>query len=46
MPLPARLLTGLLSQRFGAAAALGTGARLAAASALGLLVLVPEPARG
>jgi MFS-type transporter involved in bile tolerance (Atg22 family) len=41
--LPASVLTGLLWQRFGAAAALGTGAGLAALAALGLLLLVPEP---
>jgi MFS family permease len=39
--LPASLLTGLLWQRFGAGAALGTGAGLAALAALGLLLLVP-----
>ncbi len=42
--LPASLLTGLLWQRFGAPAALGTGAALAAVAALGLLTLVPAPA--
>jgi MFS family permease len=42
--LPASLLTGLLWQRFGAPAALGAGAVLAALAALGLLALVPEPA--
>jgi MFS family permease len=41
--LPASVLTGLLWQRFGAAAALGTGALLAALAALGLLLFVPEP---
>jgi MFS family permease len=41
--LPASLLTGLLWQRFGAPAALGTGAALAVAAALGLHLLVPEP---
>ena len=41
--LPASLLTGLLWQRFGAPAALGTGAALAGVAALGLHLLVPEP---
>ena len=41
--LPASVLTGLLWQRFGAAAALGAGAALAALAALGLLLFVPEP---
>jgi MFS family permease len=41
--LPASLLTGLLWQRWGAPAALGTGAGLASLAALGLLALVPEP---
>jgi MFS family permease len=45
MLLPASLLTGLLWQRFGAPAALGTGAALVAVAALGLLVLVPPPYR-
>ncbi len=45
--LPASLLTGLLWQRLGAPAALGTGAVLATLAALGLLLFVPEPrARG
>jgi MFS family permease len=39
--LPASLLTGLLWQRFGAGAALFTGAALAGLAALGLLLLVP-----
>jgi MFS family permease len=43
--LPASLLTGLLWQRFGATLALATGGGLAALAALGLLALVPEPAR-
>lgn len=43
--LPASLLTGALWQRFGAAAALGTGAALAAVAAVALLFLVPEPRR-
>jgi MFS family permease len=42
--LPASLLTGFLWQRHGAAAALGTGAALAALAALGLFFLVPETA--
>src|SRR5512139_472947 len=42
--LPASLLTGLLWQHFGAPVALGTGAALAAAAALGLLALVPARA--
>jgi MFS family permease len=41
--LPASLLTGLLWQRFGAGAALATGAALAAVAAVGLAALVPEP---
>jgi MFS family permease len=41
--LPASLLTGILWQRLGAPAALGTGAALAAVAALGLQLLVPEP---
>ncbi len=43
--LPASLLTGLLWQRFGATAALGTGAAVAGVAALGLHLLVPEPDR-
>ena len=43
--LPASLLTGVLWQRFGAPLALATGGGLATVAALGLLVLVPEPAR-
>jgi len=43
--LPASLLTGVLWQRFGAPLALATGGGLATLAALGLLVLVPEPAR-
>jgi MFS family permease len=43
--LPASLLTGALWQALGAPAALLTGAALAAAAAVGLLALVPEPAR-
>jgi MFS family permease len=43
--LPASLLTGLLWQRFGAPLALATGGGLATLAAVGLLVLVPEPAR-
>jgi MFS family permease len=39
--LPASLLTGLLWQRFGAGAALFTGAALAGLAALGLLLFVP-----
>ena len=39
--LPASLLTGLLWQRFGAPAALGTGALLAALAAVGLQLFVP-----
>jgi MFS family permease len=39
--LPASLLTGLLWQRYGAEAALVTGAGLAGLAALGLLLLVP-----
>ena len=46
MLLPASLLTGLLWQRFGAPTALGLGAALAAAATVGLLLLVPERARG
>ena len=45
MLLPASLLTGGLWQRFGAAAALGAGAGLAAVAALGLRLVVPEPNR-
>jgi predicted phage tail protein len=41
--LPASLLTGLLWQRFGSAAALSAGGALAALAALGLFLLVPEP---
>ena len=41
--LPASVLGGVLWQRFGAPAALGTGAALAAVAALGLLTVVPEP---
>jgi MFS family permease len=41
--LPASLLTGLLWQRFGGAAALGVGSALAAVAALTLLAFVPEP---
>jgi MFS family permease len=44
--LPASLLTGVLWQRFGGAAALGTGAALAAVAALGLVALVPDPSPG
>jgi MFS family permease len=40
--LPASLLTGFLWQRFSPAAALGTGAALAAAAAIALLLVVPE----
>jgi MFS family permease len=40
--LPASLLTGLLWQRFGAGAALGTGAALAGLAALGLVCFVPR----
>ena len=40
--LPASLLTGWLWQSFGAAAALGLGAALAALAAAGLWLLVPE----
>jgi MFS family permease len=40
--LPASLLTGWLWQSFGAAAALGLGAALAAVAAAGLWLLVPE----
>jgi MFS family permease len=43
MLLPASLLTGLLWQRFGASAALGVGAILAAVAALGLQLAVPGP---
>jgi MFS family permease len=43
--LPASLLTGWLWQRFGPAAALGTGAALAGLAALGLSLAVPEPRR-
>jgi len=43
--LPASLLTGVLWQRFGATAALTTGAALAGLAALGLLLLVKEPSR-
>src|SRR5262249_53280940 len=43
--LPASLLTGYLWQAFSPALALGTGAALAAAAALGLLALVPEGRR-
>jgi MFS family permease len=42
--LPASLLTGFLWQDFGAPVALGTGAALAGVAALGLQLLVPEPA--
>jgi MFS family permease len=42
MALFASLVTGALWQRFGAATALGTGAALAGAAALGLWTLVPE----
>ena len=42
MILPGNLLTGLLWQRYGAGVALTAGAALAAAAALGLLLLVPE----
>jgi MFS family permease len=45
MLLPASLLTGGLWQLFGPAAALATGAGLAAIAALGLLLFVPEPRR-
>jgi MFS family permease len=44
MLLPASLVTGLLWQAQGAAAALGLGALLAGLAALGLWRLVPEPA--
>jgi MFS family permease len=44
MLLPASLLTGVLWQGYGAAAALGAGALIAAVAALGLWFLVPEPA--
>jgi MFS family permease len=44
--LPASLLTGLLWQRFGAPAALGTGAALAGLAAAGLFLLVPEASSG
>jgi MFS family permease len=44
MLLPASLLTGLLWQRFGGATALGAGAALAGVAAVGLALLVPEPA--
>ena len=44
MLLPASLVTGLLWQAQGAAAALGLGAILAGLAALGLWRLVPEPA--
>ena len=43
MLLPASLLTGVLWQTFGAPAALGTGAFLAALAAVGIWRLVPEP---
>jgi MFS family permease len=43
--LPASVLTGALWQRFSPAAALFTGAALAGAAALGLLLAVPERAR-
>jgi MFS family permease len=43
--LPASLLTGYLWQAFSPAVALGTGAALAAAAAVGLLTLVPEGRR-
>jgi MFS family permease len=46
MLLPASLLTGLLWQRFGGAAALGAGAVLAGLAAVGLTLLVPEPSPG
>jgi MFS family permease len=42
--LPASLLTGVLWERFGASAALGTGGALAAVAGVGLLTLVPAPA--
>ncbi len=45
MLLPASLLTGAIWQRWGALAALGTGAGLAAVAAAALLVLVPERRR-
>jgi MFS family permease len=44
--LPASILTGVLWQRLGAPVALGTGAALAAAAALGLLTLVPAAPPG
>ena len=43
--LPASLLTGYLWQAFSPAVALGTGAALAAAAAVGLLTVVPEGRR-
>jgi MFS family permease len=43
MLLPASLLTGALWQGVGAAAALGTGAGLAALAGIALWLLVPEP---
>jgi hypothetical protein len=43
MVLPGNLLTGFLWQRFGAAAALGTGAALAALASTLLLLAVKEP---
>jgi MFS family permease len=44
--LPASLVTGVLWQSLGAAAALAWGAALASAAALGLAVAVPEPRVG
>jgi predicted phage tail protein len=44
--LPASLMTGILWQKYGGAAALGAGGILAALAALGLLLLVPEPPTG
>jgi MFS family permease len=44
MQLPASLLTGWLWQAFGPSVALGAGAALAAAAAVGLLLLVPAHA--
>jgi MFS family permease len=46
MLLPASLLTGALWERFGAAAALFTGAGLAALAALGLALFVPNRPSG
>jgi MFS family permease len=45
MLLPASLLTGAIWQRWGALAALGTGAALAGFAAIALMMLAPERGR-